>query len=146
LRFWPPAATADPTVPKPGANGSEPVDGLIADAHGGLFGTTDTGGANNRGTVFEITGSGFSAHKTLGCSVLESHDTFVFAPNLGENTFANFKARDETVDHPKSGFADLAASLAQAHQDGAHPLAHDGADIMDHAATLAAQHAHHFLV
>jgi hypothetical protein len=35
---------------------------------------------------FEITGSGFSTHKTPSCSVVESHDRFVFAPNLGENT------------------------------------------------------------
>ena len=111
-----------------------------------LFGTTEAGGTNSDGTVFEITGSGFSTHKTPCYSVLETDDNFVFAPNLGENTFANFKARDETIDHPKSEFADLAASLAQAHQDGAHPLTHDGTDILDHTATLAAQHAHHFLV
>src|SRR5262245_15656687 len=43
-----------------GTNGAEPVAGLIADAHGDLFGTTTNGGANNDGTVFEITGSGFS--------------------------------------------------------------------------------------
>ena len=35
----------------------------------------------------------------------------------------------------------LAALLAQAHEDGAHHT-----DITDHAATLAAQHPHHFLV
>jgi uncharacterized repeat protein (TIGR03803 family) len=40
------------------ADGSEPV-GLIADAKGNLFSTTESGGANNRGTVFEVTGSGF---------------------------------------------------------------------------------------
>jgi uncharacterized repeat protein (TIGR03803 family) len=124
-----------------GTDGSTPIGGLIADAHGDLFGTTAFGGANNLGTVFEITDSGFNAHPTPGCSVAESHDTFVFAPNLGENTFANFKAPDETIDHPKSDFADFAASLAQAHHDEAHPT-----DIMDHAATLTAQHAHHFLV
>jgi YVTN family beta-propeller protein/uncharacterized repeat protein (TIGR03803 family) len=42
-----------------GTNGSIPVAGLIADAAGNLFGTTNAGGANNEGTVFEITGSGF---------------------------------------------------------------------------------------
>jgi uncharacterized repeat protein (TIGR03803 family) len=31
---------------------------LLADANGNLFGTTAAGGANGRGTVFEITGSG----------------------------------------------------------------------------------------
>ena len=75
--------------------------------------------------------------------MLESHDNFVFDPNLGENTVANFKAHDETIDHPKSAFADLAPLLAQTHEDGAHQTVHDATD---HAATLAAQHAHHFLL
>jgi uncharacterized repeat protein (TIGR03803 family) len=35
-------------------NGSLPTAGLIADAHGDLFGTTEGGGANGIGTVFEI--------------------------------------------------------------------------------------------
>ena len=37
----------------------EPVAGLIADAAGNLFGTTEFGGAIGAGTVFEIGGSGF---------------------------------------------------------------------------------------
>ena len=37
-----------------GANGSSPQAGLIADANGDLFGTTQTGGSSNAGTVFEI--------------------------------------------------------------------------------------------
>ena len=42
-----------------GTNGGFPESSLIADANGDLFGTTDAGGANDDGTVFEITGSGF---------------------------------------------------------------------------------------
>jgi hypothetical protein len=41
------------------ADGANPVAGLIADANGNLFGTTEEGGASGGGTVFEITGSGF---------------------------------------------------------------------------------------
>ena len=37
-----------------GANGANPVAGLIADARGNLFGTTGAGGAHGQGTVFEI--------------------------------------------------------------------------------------------
>ena len=37
-----------------GSNGTFPSAGLIADANGDLFGTTDAGGANNEGTVFEL--------------------------------------------------------------------------------------------
>jgi uncharacterized repeat protein (TIGR03803 family) len=43
------------------SNGLDPIGGLIADANGNLFGTTSfgLGGANNDGTVFELTGTGF---------------------------------------------------------------------------------------
>jgi uncharacterized repeat protein (TIGR03803 family) len=36
------------------ADGAAPASRLIADASGNLFGTTELGGANNWGTVFEI--------------------------------------------------------------------------------------------
>ena len=43
-----------------GTNGARPgYVTLIADMMGNLFGTTEVGGANNDGTVFEVTGSGF---------------------------------------------------------------------------------------
>jgi uncharacterized repeat protein (TIGR03803 family) len=42
-----------------GNNGALPVAGLIADANGDLFGTTQQGGSNSGGMVFEITNSGF---------------------------------------------------------------------------------------
>ncbi|MGH7985133.1 MAG: choice-of-anchor tandem repeat GloVer-containing protein [Candidatus Binataceae bacterium] len=38
-----------------GADGDGPLAGLVADARGNLYGTTDSGGANNAGTVFELT-------------------------------------------------------------------------------------------
>ena len=78
--------------------------------------------------------------------MVESHDSFVFAPNLGENTSVHSNMHDEAFDHPKPEFADFAASLAQAHEHGAHQTAQDATDGMHDAATLAAQHAHHFLV
>jgi uncharacterized repeat protein (TIGR03803 family) len=42
-----------------GANGTPPLAGLIVDTNGNLFGTTSFGGTHDRGTVFEVTGSGF---------------------------------------------------------------------------------------
>ncbi len=51
-----------------GTNGAYPRAGLISDAAGDLFGTTESGGANNgKGTVFELvnTGSGYSNFVTL---------------------------------------------------------------------------------
>lgn len=49
-----------------GTNGEAPYAGLIADANGNLFGTTTLGGANGRGTVFEIakTSSGYANAST----------------------------------------------------------------------------------
>jgi uncharacterized repeat protein (TIGR03803 family) len=49
-----------------GTNGDGPLADLIADAHGDLFGTTVTGGANNDGTVFEIakTAHGYASTPT----------------------------------------------------------------------------------
>ena len=48
------ASTPTILVSFSGANGSSPQAGLIADANGDLFGTTQTGGSSNAGTVFEI--------------------------------------------------------------------------------------------
>lgn len=42
-----------------GSNGAIPYATLIADAYGNLFGTTGSGGTVNKGTVFELSGSGF---------------------------------------------------------------------------------------
>jgi uncharacterized repeat protein (TIGR03803 family) len=47
------------------SDGATPEAGLIADDSGNLFGTTTFGGANDRGTVFEITGSGFAVPVTF---------------------------------------------------------------------------------
>ena len=37
-----------------GANGAEPFSGVVRDAQGNLFGTTNRGGANNLGTAWEL--------------------------------------------------------------------------------------------
>lgn len=37
-----------------GLDGNEPVAGLIADEWGNLYGTTEIGGPNRGGTVFEL--------------------------------------------------------------------------------------------
>ena len=49
-----------------GSDGGDPTGGLIADANGDLFGTTDDGGKNGDGTVFEIaeTPSGYASTPT----------------------------------------------------------------------------------
>jgi uncharacterized repeat protein (TIGR03803 family) len=61
------AATPTVLVSFTGANGSEPANGLIADAAGDLFGTTLFGGANGDGVVFEIvkTAGGYASTPTV---------------------------------------------------------------------------------
>ena len=53
-----------------GTNGASPKGGLIADAHGNLFGTTPAGGAYNDGTIFEVkvdstTATGYASAPTI---------------------------------------------------------------------------------
>ena len=48
------ASTPTTLVSLSGADGAAPSAGLIADANGDLFGTTEQGGASGVGTVFEI--------------------------------------------------------------------------------------------
>jgi uncharacterized repeat protein (TIGR03803 family) len=61
-----PAILVDFNLPSPGANGSDPVAGLFADANGDLFGTTSEGrlSDSDSGTVFKITDSGFATTPT----------------------------------------------------------------------------------
>ena len=53
------------TFPPNGANGSNPMGGLIADSAGNLYGTTKTGGAYNFGTVYELLNDGSWTQKVL---------------------------------------------------------------------------------
>jgi hypothetical protein len=78
--------------------------------------------------------------------VAVSNDAFVFASNLGENPSVNFNAHNDGFDSSHSGFADLAAMLTQAHEDGMHLVAHDAVDVMQHHAALSAQSHHVFAV
>ena len=79
-------------------------------------------------------------------AVSHDHDTFAFAPNLGESTIANSNVHSASIDPPKPEFADLVTFRAQVHQDLEYPIAHDATDIAHHAALLGAQHTHDFLV
>ena len=60
------ASTPTTLVSFDGADGDEPGAGLIADANGDLFGTTQLGGANDDGVVFEIakTATGYASAPT----------------------------------------------------------------------------------
>ena len=61
------ASTPTILVSFDGSNGGNPQAGLIADANGNLFGTTNVGGANEYGVVFEVakTSSGYANSPTI---------------------------------------------------------------------------------
>ena len=60
-----------------GANGYGPAGSLIADASGDLFGTTESGGANDDGTVFELakTAAGYAGTPTVLASFSGANGT-----------------------------------------------------------------------
>src|SRR5262249_44910627 len=70
-----------------GSDGAEPVAGLIADASGNLFGTTEYGGSSRAGTVFELV-KGTSGYTP---STLHSF-TGGLAPNDGDAPLAGLIA------------------------------------------------------
>jgi autotransporter passenger strand-loop-strand repeat protein/uncharacterized repeat protein (TIGR03803 family) len=72
------ASTPTTLVSFNGSSGSTPRDSLIADANGDLFGTTQGGGTNNDGTVFEIakTSTGYANSPTTVLSFNGSDGIF----------------------------------------------------------------------
>ena len=93
---------------------------------------SDHSGSASAGTLF-----------TLASPHGHDHDTFVFAPNLGD-AIANLQHNEEFAPHMPE-FAELTALLVEAQNDGANLPAHDASGI-HHAEALTAQQAHHFLV
>jgi len=76
------ASTLTSLVSFSGSNGSTPIAGLIADASGNLFGTTQYGGSSGNGTVFEIakTSTGYASTPTTLVS---------FSGSNGQNPHSN---------------------------------------------------------
>jgi Ca2+-binding RTX toxin-like protein len=72
-------------------------------------------------------------------------NTFVFAPEFGQNTITNFNLHNDTLELPKSEFADFAAVLADAHQNGTDTvIAHDAHDVITlHNVSLSELHDSH---
>ena len=84
-----------------GTDSDLPMSGLIADAHGDLFGTTITNGENPDGTVFEITGSGFVALTINGTTV-----TAIEGATTGTIPVATF-----TDANPNAAASDFTATI-----------------------------------
>jgi uncharacterized repeat protein (TIGR03803 family) len=83
------ASTPTRLVSFNGPDGAFPVGGVIADANGDLFGTTEQAGPNNIGTVFEIkkTAAGYATTPTTVVSFPDTDDGF--APEAGLVADAN---------------------------------------------------------
>jgi len=64
-----------------GTDGSDPEGGLIADADGDLFGTTQSGGTNNDGTVFEITYSPTTGYASTPTVLVSFNGTDGYVPD-----------------------------------------------------------------
>jgi uncharacterized repeat protein (TIGR03803 family) len=76
------------------ANGATPSGALTTDAKGDLFGSTQAGGANNDGTEFEITNSGFAEAAAVTIALandtgLSSSDNVTSNPALTGTGAAN---------------------------------------------------------
>ena len=111
-----------------GSDGAYPVSGLIADANGDLFGTTNAGGSQNAGTVFELvkTGSGYT-EKVL-CSFGNGSDGA--SPDAGLITDAKGDLFGTTVItgpfelvNTGSGYTEKVIYSFSGGSDGGHPNA-----------------------
>jgi len=79
-----------------GANGMGPESSLIADAAGGLFGTTRGGGADGVGTVFKITHSGFVVSPSPAAAFVQAMASHG-ADKSGSTNPPMLAARNETA-------------------------------------------------
>jgi len=118
-----------------GTDGSTPVSSLIIDAHGNLFGTTESGGANNDGTVFEIakTASGYASTPTTLVSfngtdgrqpetalIIDAHGNLFGTTEFGG---ANNDGTVFEIANTASGYASTPTTLVSFNfTDGAYPL------------------------
>lgn len=91
-----------------GANGASPLGGVITDAAGDLFGTTNSGGSANEGTVFELaagttsittlasfTGGNAGAYPTAGLIADASNNLFGTTTGDGSNKGTVFELAND---------------------------------------------------
>jgi hypothetical protein len=69
----------------------------------------------NSGTL--VVAAATPGQSTSQVSNLAAHDTFVFAPNFGQISLANFTPATDTLQFSKNVFADTAALVAATHDD-----------------------------
>src|SRR5277367_5947878 len=88
------------------ADGAAPDGGLIADDNGDLLGTTDSGGANNDGTVFEIAkiAGGYASTPTILVSFNGNDGAFPVGNLIVDSTGDLFGTTDEGIGNAGSVF------------------------------------------
>jgi uncharacterized repeat protein (TIGR03803 family) len=109
-------------------NGGYPVAGLIADAAGNLYGTTNVGGANNDGTVFEISAETHALSTLVtfnGNNGAQPHAKLLAdaAGNLYGTTFAGGASGYGTVFEIAAGTRALSTLVMFNSSNGANPEA-----------------------
>ena len=130
------ASTPTTLVSFDNINGANPAGGLIADANGNLFGTTEAGGATGNGTVFEIvkTSSGYASTPTILVSFDDTNGAVPAAGliadangNLFGTTYAGGATGNGTVFEivkTSSGYASTPTILVSFDEtNGANPVA-----------------------
>ncbi len=130
------AVTPTTLVSFVGGDGTFPSGGLIADAAGDLFGTTQEGGATNEGTVFEIakTSTGYASTPTTLVSFNGTDgsepEAGLFADAagdlLGTTTYGGANSDGTLFEILKtgSGYASTPTTLVSFNgADGQHPIA-----------------------
>ena len=74
-------------------------------------------------------------------------DTFVFAPNFGQNTITNFNFHNDTLELPQSEFHDITTVFDDAYQHGTDTIiAHDADVITLQHVSLSQLHDSHILL
>jgi hypothetical protein len=85
------------------------------DGKGGtlILGSTGQLAPQGGNTAIQVGGNGGTTTSTTG-----EHDSFVFAPNFGQATLANFNPATDTIQISQSVFANMTALLSATHDDG----------------------------
>lgn len=128
-----------------GTNGSNALDGVIIDAAGDLFGTTNNGGANGYGTVYEIakTTSGYAALTTLASfssatglyprGLVVDAAGNLFGETIQGGSATNAMGTVFEIAKTSSGYAAPATLVSFTGPNGANPV---GGLLMDSAGNL----------
>jgi hypothetical protein len=120
---------------------------FAGDGSGGTIVYSSATSGQNTGSAVQAGGAGQTTVAHIG-----EQDTFVFAPNFGQVTLADFAPATDTIQFSKTVFADITALMAAVHNDPSGnavitDAAHDSITIqhVDTAQLLAHPSDFHFM-